>query len=1172
MEDQPGIACPACGTLNPAGFHFCGRCGAALLQVCLNCGVASPPGFRFCGGCGSALHDAQLEPRHVEVEERKVVSVVFADLEASTEIATRLDPEDLRDVYGPYFAEMAAQIERFGGAVEKFIGDAVVGIFGAPVAHDDDPVRAVRAGLAMQERMKALNVRVAAKLGGELALRVGVHTGEVLATPAAEHESVVTGEATTLASRLQGLAPSGGVVVSSRTHRVTAQLFEYQALGDFELKGVTGQVPVWRALIEKHARPLSADTPFVGRRDELELLGLLLRRCVREGRPYVVTLIAPPGMGKTRLVAEFASSGARAGTGAVVRGRCLPYGDGLRFWPLAEIVKEDAGILDSDPPAVILDKARASIGIRFDDAEERLAITSTLLSSLGVAVEADPLTGAGRQAVEKLISRAWARYFESRADAGALTAIIEDIHWADAGVLDLLERLAGAIVGPVLIVCLARPDIHERRPNWGAGRSNFATIELSPLSRAEERLLIDSLLDEAPVDEELATLISDRAEGNPFFATELLRMLRDDGAIELRTKRWATVREVPSNLPDTVQAVIAARLDRLAAPAKRAIQDAAVVGRVFWNGALERLGGGNPSAPIDELVERGLVHAQSSSSIAGAAEFVFDHALVRDVAYASIPRARRREAHAAALGWMETVTRGRDEEFAELLAHHAIAAGDAEQTARYAAIAGDRYRRVYSAADAIRWYDRALEPAAQLGANTSRLLVPEILHGRAEAYEQLGELERAAADYERELAIARTSERPWLEAHALAALTHVLWLADDYARAETLLPAALKAARASETADPALEARLLFTAGSVAWSQGEWARALGLHRQALAIATRERDLEGEAFARQGLADTLSFSGPLAGALEEGLRATELWRRLGQRPREYRSAQRLDFIYLLLGRFAEGLTSIEATLRGLHELGQRRDEGLTLSAQGLALLFAGELSRARVALDEAVNSSREQSAPRAELTARVSRALYASELGADPNLWQDIPAATALSRRLGGYLGPPISAAEAAQRAIGGDHRAAADGFRLARAAAEGTIFYELLCGRIEISAWELAADAGQLRDAADWLAQRAAGESPPHVVLAACSSAAADVIDLDKAHPLATDLLSQAIEVGDVTVIWRAMSLGPVAEGVRVQTFADAAASLEDEELRRAFTALRVEPKAVRRRRSSALR
>jgi tetratricopeptide (TPR) repeat protein len=592
--------------------------------------------------------------------------------------------------------------------------------------------------------------------------------------------------------------------------------------------------------------------------------------------------------------------------------------------------------------------------------------------------------------------------------------------------------------------------------------------------------------------------------------------------------------------------------------------------------------GADPSAAIDELVDRGLVRAQTSTSIAGAAEFVFAHALIRDVAYGSIPRARRREAHATVLEWIEGVTRGRDEEFAELLAHHAMAAGDAHRTARYAAIAGDRYRRVYSAADAIRWYDRALEPAAELDASTSRLLVPEILHGRGEAHEQLGEFDRAAADYERELAVARSSERPWLEANALAALTHVLWLADEYERAERLLPAALDAARASGTADLNLEARLLFTAGALAWAKGEWARALGLHKEALDIATRERDLEGEAYARQGLADTLSFCGPLPTALDEGRRAAELWRQLGQRPREYRSEQRLGFIYLLLGRFEDALTSIDRTLTGLRELGQRRDEGLSLAAHGLALLFAGEIGRAMVALNDAVNSSSEQSASRPELMARVARMIYAGELGVDPNRWQDLPAAADLSRLLDGYLRPPVLAAQAALSAASGDRKAALDGFARARTEAEGTIFYVLLCGRIEICAWENIGDAEQLRDAADWLAERAREESPPHAMLAACASASADLLHGSDAHSAPPDLLRQAMEVGDATVIWRALSLtgearddGRESDGPRgplERLLNDAAASLADEELKRAFVAMRVEPAAVRQRRSSARR
>jgi class 3 adenylate cyclase len=366
-----------------------------------------PPHLRFCGSCGAALapNDEVRPP-----EERKIVSVLFADLVASTELATRLDPEDLRRFYTAYFDARSAVVDRHGGFVEKFIGDAVVGIFGAPVTHEDDPERAVRAGLAMQAKIPELNGEFAGELG-ELALRIGIHTGEVVASPGDSSQALVTGETTSIAARLQSVAPRGRVIVGGRTYRDAARSFVFDRLGDLELKGVPGPMEAWLVVGEAPTAREARDQPLVGRSDELALLDALLRRCEHEGRPHLVTVVGPAGIGKSRLMLEFAdAAGVRA-----VRGRCLPYGSGLYLWPFAEIVKGDASILDSDPPDVIESKARERIGWRFGESGGYGSSLPTLLSSIGLPIDPDPLAGVGREAAQRMITNAWSEYFSTLA-------------------------------------------------------------------------------------------------------------------------------------------------------------------------------------------------------------------------------------------------------------------------------------------------------------------------------------------------------------------------------------------------------------------------------------------------------------------------------------------------------------------------------------------------------------------------------------------------------------------------------------------------------------------------------------------------------------------------------------------------------------------------------------
>ena len=361
------IACPFCGTSNPETARFCGSCGEALERTCPSCGTANPLANRFCGSCGTALVPVQERPseRAPNLEERKVVTMLFADLTASTEMSSRLDPEDLRSVLRPFFDAMADEIGRYGGTVEKFIGDAVVAAFGAPVAHEDDPERAIRCGLAMQRRLAELNTEVADLAGSDLAMRIGINTGEVLAHSI--EEGIVTGEAVNIAARLQSLAVPGRVVVGERTYRDAQQAFAFADLGDVSVKGIGRPLRVYE--VEREAAGTNegrerATAPLVGRDPEMELLRLQFRRTVAQSNPNLITIVGPPGIGKSRLCDEaaraFEDEGAR-----VVRGRCLPYGDGLTYWPLAEILRADAGILDSDPADETIAKARERLDPRF---------------------------------------------------------------------------------------------------------------------------------------------------------------------------------------------------------------------------------------------------------------------------------------------------------------------------------------------------------------------------------------------------------------------------------------------------------------------------------------------------------------------------------------------------------------------------------------------------------------------------------------------------------------------------------------------------------------------------------------------------------------------------------------------------------------------------------------
>jgi class 3 adenylate cyclase len=657
------------------------------VTICPSCGKENPDGFAFCGYCSAPL--AEQPP--AALEERKIVSVLFCDLVGFTAASEQQDPEDVRARIRPYHARMREEIERYGATVEKFVGDAVMAVCGAPVAHEDDAERAVRAGLRILEAIAELNE---ADPGLDLQVRVGINTGEAVVTVGArpEHgEGIVTGDVVNTAARIQGAAPVNGVAVSEQTYRATSRVFEYEQLAPVSVKGKAEPLSLWRA---KSARSrFGSDvrdrfkTPFVGRELEKPLLIGTFERAAQQRSVQLVTVVGEPGVGKSRLIAELSAyTDAKPGITRWRQGRCLPYGEGITFWALGEIVKAEAGILESDSAEVAASKLEMAVS---PDEPERQWLLQRLAPLVGVE--------AASPAERQELFTAWRRFLEGLAAGRPTVLVFDDLHWADAALLDFLEHLAEWSQGvPLFVLCAARPELYERRPGWGAGQRNAHTINLSPLSDPETAQLVAHLISTAVLSPELEQAVLERAGGNPLYAEEFVRLLADRGLAPDETV-----------LPESVQALIAARLDTLSPGRKSLLQDAAVLGKVFWAGALAAIGGRAQvelELDLHDLVLKELVRPARTSSMEGESEYSFWHLLVRDVAYSQIPRAERVRRHRAAAAWIERKGGERVEDLAGVLAHHylqalelAEAAGDSEQAMqlgeparRFLALAGER--------------------------------------------------------------------------------------------------------------------------------------------------------------------------------------------------------------------------------------------------------------------------------------------------------------------------------------------------------------------------------------------------------------------------------------------------------------------------------------------------
>ncbi|HEY3018404.1 MAG TPA: adenylate/guanylate cyclase domain-containing protein [Gaiellaceae bacterium] len=622
-------------------------------------------------------------------EERKLVSVLFVDLVGFTTRADGADPEDVRDALQLYHADAKRRIEQYGGALEKFIGDAVMAVFGAPIAHGDDAERAVRAALHVLDGISELN----RTHGLDLAARAAVNTGEAVVSMGSDRgEALAMGDVVNTASRLQSAAPTGRVIVGSQTYRATRQVIRYEAAAPIDAKGKAEPVEAWLA-IEPSTAP--AEGPLdsgeiVGRDRELELLRSLWTRAVSERRPHLVTVVGPPGIGKSRLCREAASLIAVDG-GRILRGRCLPYGEQAGYQAFSFLVRDACGILASDPRELAREKLEHTV-VATMPKEEAEETTRYLALLLGLAPHDTVDLGW-------LLFFAARRFLECVGLAQPTLLVFEDVHWAQPSEIELLEYLVQHLRdSPLLLVALTRPELLDAHPTWGGGLAAQTTIPLDPLEVADASALAGRIVLEATKRSVDVERLVEVAGGNPLFLEELAASVVELGESD--------------DLPVTVREAIAARIDAMPANVRTALLSAAVVGRTFWRGVLQSVGG---TEDVDEslavLESRDLVRRDPSSQLAGDAQFTFKHMLIREVAYATVPRATRRERHAAVARSIEETLGDSAETLSSILAYHWGESGEPSRAIPYLLVAADKARRGWAKGAAIDLYSKALELA-----------------------------------------------------------------------------------------------------------------------------------------------------------------------------------------------------------------------------------------------------------------------------------------------------------------------------------------------------------------------------------------------------------------------------------------------------------------------------
>jgi class 3 adenylate cyclase/tetratricopeptide (TPR) repeat protein len=949
------------------------------MAACPACGYENRDGAKFCSECGHALSAAAPSLR----EERKVVTVLFADLVGFTSQAEKLDPEEVRAVLAPYHAQLREQLERFGGTVEKFIGDAVMALFGAPLAHEDDPERAVRAGLRIRDVLAE---------EGRLHVRIGITTGEALVALGArpnEGEGMAAGDVVNTAARLQAAAPTDGILVDEPTYRATRDVIDYAAFDSIEAKGKAERIVVWKAVAARARFGVDVAArgraDLVGRRAEHSLLLDALARVRRDGEPQLVTITGVPGIGKSRLVYELFKA-VETGTELTYwrQGRCLPYGDGVTFWALAEIAKSHAGILETDSADAAEEKIRRAAREALGEEAEAEWLLRHLRPLVGLGAEHEL---AGDRRGESFA--AWRRLFEALAERYPLVLVVEDLQWADAGLLDFLEELVRRVSGvPLLVLCTTRPELFESRPAWGGGGLNAVTVALSPLDDAETAQLVQTLVARAALRPDVHAELLARAGGNPLYAEEFARMAAELGADG----------DVP--VPESVQGIIAARLDLLPPEVKNLLQSAAVVGKVFWTGAVAALGADDVHTGLQTLEDKDFVRRARRSSVEGEEEFAFRHILTRDVAYAQIPRARRAEKHVLAAQWIESLSPDRAEDRAEMLAYHY---GSALELGRVAGVqlegvaegarfalrdAGDRASSLYAFPAAARFYGSALELWPEDRERPALLF----RYGRAKWQAEAGGREELI---EAQAGLVASGDLE-TAAEAKSALAYVDWMAGRRDEAFGHLQSGLELVQ--DLPASRAKVRLLSTLARYQALAGAAERSIPLAREAVELAEKVADDELRVLALLTLGTNEALESPIVAAatIEQ---AVDLARRANS-AEIVRAYNNLAFAWHRAGHVSRAREALDASLEAAEQFGAVVVARFTRA--GLALTYAYRAGRwddvllfADRFLAETADTSHYQ-----ESNVRRIRALILFARDDDAGALEDVRAALPRSRQVG----------------------------------------------------------------------------------------------------------------------------------------------------------------------------
>jgi class 3 adenylate cyclase/tetratricopeptide (TPR) repeat protein len=870
--DPSAVTCPSCGQENPVDFRFCGRCGAALTQ-------------------------------EGQADVRKTVTVVFCDLVGSTALGERTDPEVLREVMGLYHAQLRAILERHGGTVEKFVGDAAMAIFGLPQVHEDDALRAVRAALEMRQAVDALSLEV----------RIGMNTGEVVAGAG---ETLATGDAVNVAARLEQAAASGEILVGAATERLVHDRVRVEAVAPLALKGKAEPVPAFRVLellddVPAFTRPIAA--PFVGREEELALLERALACAVERRTPQLATIVGPPGIGKSRLARELLGrSEAR-----VVVGRCLPYGEGITYWPFREIAAQLG-----DVPALLRGARDAELAVVRIDAA--LGSTDTPVSSEEIA-----------WGVRKL--------FEALAAAGPLIVVFDDIHWAEPAFLDLVEYIATfAQDVPLFVLCTARPELFELRPAWPTPKPNATVLTLEPLSLTDSESLVTELSD---IGADARLQIVEAAEGNPLFVEQLVVMQAESGNGELE-------------VPPTLQALLAARIDRLAEPERAVVERGAVEGRLFHRGAVAALLPEQERAAVGShlltLVRKQLIRPDHAT-LPGDDGFRFGHILIREAAYEAIPKRQRATMHERFAEWLADLL-GADAPD-EIVGYHleqayrygaelgAPDSGLGERAAeRLAAAARGAHARQDVAAEA-NLLGRAVEVVPDGAAR------PRLLANFGEALSDAGELARANAVLEEGATLARKAGDGHVEWLARVALADVHGLQEPEGAAEQMLREGRAAIAAREGA---ADHDVLARAWALLADAHNWTGQMDEYAGALDTAAAHARLAGDQRLEAKLVLTKApyfIWGP--GPVDDGLRhAEDALRSLGHVPGVQAFSLHVGaHMQARLGEFAGAFDAVSEFRHRLRELGRETEYAVTSGCVWDVCLWAGEWERGEEALRE-----------------------------------------------------------------------------------------------------------------------------------------------------------------------------------------------------------------------------